>query len=65
MYPRGQYWGQILLDLFVNDLDNGTDSTISKFAGDINLGGLADIPDACSAIQRDLDKLEVGQRRMS
>ncbi|KAK4828169.1 hypothetical protein QYF61_024418 [Mycteria americana] len=62
---RGQYWGQILLDLFVNDLDNGTDYTISKFAGDKKLGGVADIPDACSAIQRDLDRLEVGQEGIS
>lgn len=65
MHPRGKYWGQILLDLFANDLDNGADWTISKFAGDIKLGRVADIPDSCSSIHRDAVRLEVGQRRIS
>lgn len=36
----------MLLDLFVNGLDHGTDCAITKFAGDIKLGGVTDIPEA-------------------
>lgn len=29
-----------------------------EFAGNTELGGMADTPDGCAAIQRDLDRLE-------
>jgi len=43
---------------FIKDLDDGTGWTISKFAEDTKLGGVINRPGDCSAIQRDLSKLE-------
>lgn len=46
-----------MFNSFINDLDDGTEHTLSKFANNMKLGGEIDAPDGCAAIRRDFVRL--------
>ena len=56
--PQGSVLGPLLFLIYINDLDNGLKSTVSKFADDTKLCGIANSHSNQLDIQEDLNILE-------
>ncbi|PKU39289.1 rna-directed dna polymerase from mobile element jockey- hypothetical protein [Limosa lapponica baueri] len=55
---QGSVLGSVLSNVFINDLDDGTQCNLSNFADNTKLGGAMDMLDGSAAHKRDLNRQE-------
>ncbi|KAJ7418848.1 hypothetical protein WISP_57313 [Willisornis vidua] len=56
--------GPVLFNTFINYLDTGLEGTLSNFADDTKLEGTVDTFEDREALQKDLDKLGLGNHQL-
>jgi ribonuclease P/MRP protein subunit RPP40 len=55
--PQGSVLGPLLFLIYIDDLEEGVEGFLTKFADDSKLGHIVESEEDCMGLQRDLDKI--------